>query len=265
MFSYCSLASGSSGNVNLIQSDNAKILVDVGKSRKYIVTSLERLGIDIDEIDAVFLTHEHRDHSQGIRVLSKISDFKIYINYKSYEVLKEELACIDDSRLVFIEEEKKYDIKDMVVVPFKVDHDAANCFGFTIESEGKRLSIASDIGAISDEFIENFYNSSLISIEANHDERLVAIGKYAYSLKRRILGDGGHISNITVGQLLSKVCMHNNNLRQIVLTHLSKENNSPELAKQTVESVLMSNGIKIDIDIKVDVALRDKISSIYIL
>ncbi len=265
MFSYCSLASGSSGNVNLIQSNNTKILVDVGKSRKYIVDSLSTIGIDIADIDAVFITHEHKDHSAGLRVLSKKSNFKIYINYKSYKVIESELDCIDKSRFVFIDNGNEYLVKDLIVKPFRVDHDAANCHGFTIGFEGKKISIASDIGNIDDAFISMFYDSDLISIEANHDERLVAIGKYSYHLKRRILGDGGHISNITAGNMLSQVCRHNKKLKQIVLTHLSRENNYPELAKQTVESILNSNGIRKDVDVKVDVALRDKISSIYIL
>ncbi len=265
MFSYCSLASGSSGNVNLVQSANAKILIDVGKSRKYIVESLKKLSIEPNEIDAVFLTHEHKDHSGGLRVLSKVADFDIYINKKSYEVLEEELSSIDKSRIIFIENGREYYVKDVTIYPFKVEHDAANCHGFTLECEQKRISIASDIGSVNEEFIAQFYRSNLISIEANHDERLVAIGKYSYHLKRRILSDKGHISNITAGNILSNICKHNPDLRQVVLTHLSKENNYPELAKQTVESVLERNGIKKDVDVTIDVALRDKISSIYIL
>ncbi len=265
MFSYCSLASGSSGNVNLIQSNEAKILVDVGKSRKYIVESLNTLGIDICDIDAVFITHEHKDHCGGLRVLSKVGNFKIYINIKSFRAIEDELSSIEKERFIFIDNNNEYSVKDIIIKPFKVDHDAANCHGFKLESYGKRIAIASDIGSISDEFKSMFYDSHLISIEANHDERLVAIGKYAYHLKRRILGEGGHISNVTAGSMLADVCKKNSDLRQIVLTHLSRENNYPELAKQTVESILERNGIKKDIDVKVDVALRDKVSSIYIL
>ena len=261
---YCSFASGSSGNVHFISSNNSKILVDVGKNAKYIKNSLLELDTHLNDIDAIVLTHEHVDHIMGLKVISKSLSEKvpIYVHRDSYSAILEKYD-INHKNIIFIDD-CDFSIKDLNFSPFKISHDARNCFGFTIDDGNLKMTIATDVGRPNRVLLDRFIKSDFVVVEANHEERLVEMGNYPYALKQRILGDRGHLSNLNCSRLLLKAIESGANFKHILLAHLSKEHNNPLLAKSTVVSYLEGAGIR-DCDLRVEVAPNDCISRTFIL
>ena len=230
----CSIASGSSGNCIYIGSREANILVDAGISGKRITDGLLSIGVLPETIDAVFVTHEHSDHIQGIGILARKYNIPVYATVETVGCMFKEKSVgkIDEKLLKYVKADMPVYIKDMLVTPFSTSHDSANSVCYSFESEGKKAAMATDLGFYDDYIVKNLKGADILYLEANHDVNMLLAGKYPYYLKQRILGKRGHLSNDLAAELIVKLLA--DNLKHIVLGHLSKENNYPELAFETV-------------------------------
>ena len=236
-----SIASGSSGNCIYVGSANTHILMDVGISRKRTVDALKEIGLDMTDIDGIFLTHEHTDHITGLPVIAKHSQMPIYATRGTIEAIRKmpKFQDIDPGRFICVRSDEPVSIGDLKIDPMHISHDAADPVGYRIYEGQKKACICTDLGCYSDYTVECLKNSDVLLLESNHDVNMLQVGRYPYMLKRRILGDKGHLSNVSSGQLLSRVL--NGHMKGIFLGHLSKENNLPELAFETVRVEIMSS------------------------
>ena len=246
MLKYCSLYSGSSGNCFLIKSDSTNILIDAGVSSKKIIDSLSNFNIDITNIDAILVTHEHTDHTKSLSTLSNKYNIPIYANKKTWNALNDMNNKILNSNKKTFNDLENFKIGDFKIFAFPIPHDAADPCGFNIYYKGKKVSVATDIGHISLELLEYLKNSVSILLESNYDPEILKYSSYPFMLKKRILGDDGHLSNETAGKTLA--ALYPSGLKNAILVHLSKENNFPELAYKTIYNEIANcNGLSFDI------------------
>lgn len=259
MLQFCSLYSGSSGNSLFVQSNSTNILVDCGTSAKKILVALDDIGVNIDDIDAIIVTHEHNDHVQGLGTLSKKYDIPVFANCETWDAMQVQRNKIDSKNQLTFEVNNEFQIGNLQIFPFSIPHDAANPCGFSICNGNKKLSIATDLGHVNNEIIDNLRDSQFMLLEANYDPEVLKVSRYPYPLKERIAGPNGHLSNATAGKTIGTLI--NKDLQEVMLGHLSKENNFPELAYQTVADELIHNNIDIN-NIKISVASRFNHSAI---
>lgn len=251
MLKFCSLYSGSSGNSLYVENNDTKILIDAGVSGKKIVTALASLNVNISDIDGILVTHEHIDHALSLPVLSKKYNIPIYANEKTWSALPTEK--IKNQKVFNLNE--PFLVGDLRIEPFPIPHDAICPCGFNIYSSNQKLSIATDIGHITPKIVEHLKNSAFLLLEANYEPEILHSSSYPYHLKQRILGDNGHLSNKNAGELITELSKHG--LKHVMLGHLSKENNFPELAYQTVINELNCNKVCLN-NLKVSVASRNE-------
>ncbi len=251
---FCTIASGSSGNCTYIGTDYTKILVDAGISGKRITEGLAELKISGEEIDALFITHEHQDHIKGAGIFSRRFDVPIYATAETWAAMGDSLGKISPSNRRIIYADEICPVNDICVKPFAIPHDAAEPVGYNLFVGEKKITLATDIGHVTDTLRESIEGSDLLLLESNHDEMMLKKGSYPWHLKQRILGENGHLSNHTAGKLLSEVV--NGKMRYVFLGHLSEENNDPHLAYETVEQILRRNRIKVGCHLKMDMASR---------
>lgn len=230
----CPIASGSSGNCIYVGSDNTHILVDCGISGKKILSGLNSLEVDGNDIDGIVVTHEHTDHIMSIGVLARRFHKPIYATKGTIEAFKSysSLGVIDDNLLHVIKADDEFYINDMLVRPIQISHDAAEPVAFRFENGKKSVAVMTDLGFYNEYIASSLQNLDALLVEANHDVNMLQVGPYPYPLKQRILSDRGHLSNEASGRLISDI-LHDD-LKAIYLGHLSKENNLPELAYETV-------------------------------
>jgi len=240
MIKFCSLYSGSSGNCLFIHSKHTRLLIDAGVSCKKIGEALDSIGESISDIDAILVTHEHSDHIQGIGTTSQKFDIPVYANEKTWNAMEKQRAKIDSNNIHIFENDCDFQLNDLTIHPFSTPHDAANPCGFNIHNGNKRLSIATDLGHMNNQLISELYTSSFVFLEANYDPEILKASRYPYPLKQRISGPHGHLSNDTAGKTIHNLLLKKD-LKEVMLGHLSKENNFPELAYQTVANQLIEN------------------------
>ena len=239
MLKFCSLYSGSSGNSFFVQSDNAKILVDAGVSCKKIVDALASLNVAIENIDAILITHEHTDHTQSIGTISKKYNIPVYANRKTWLAMPNQMEKINEKNTFYFRNNEEFSIKDLRVFPFNIPHDAANPCGFNIYNENAKLSIATDIGHMDNQVLNHLKNSKFILLESNYEPEVLKYSRYPYKLKERISSPMGHLSNIEAGKTINYLADYG--LENVMLGHLSKENNFPELAYKSVSEQIEQN------------------------
>lgn len=247
------LASSSSGNSIYIESDKFKCLVDAGLTGKKITENLAAVGGDIKDIDAIFVTHEHIDHIKGIGVLARKYNIPVYANKQTWANMAKVGEINSDLKFHFEKEESKV-FGDVVVNSFGVSHDAANPQFYTFECNGKRASILTDTGYVSDKMIDYVKNSHTLVYESNHEENVLLSGSYPWKTKQRILSDLGHLSNSDSAQYLTRIV--GDKTKNIYLAHLSKENNTKDLARLAALTTLQEK----DIDCSTDIECNNKIS-----
>lgn len=236
----CSIASGSSGNCIYIGHGSTHILVDAGISGKRIEDGLVGIGVPPESISGIFVTHEHSDHIQGIGVLARKYGIPIYGTVETFCSMrkgKTNIGRIDDALFHWIMPEQQIPIGEIEVTPFRVSHDAANPVAYVLEADGMKIGMATDLGVYDEGTIQHLENSDLLYLESNHDVNMLMVGSYPYVLKQRILGERGHLSNDLAAELLCK--LYHSKLQGVILAHLSKENNYPELAYETVRAELL--------------------------
>ena len=254
MFNFCSLYSGSSGNSLFVESENTKLLVDAGVSSKKIEEALANLEIDPTSIDGILITHEHSDHVQGLGTFAKKFNLPVFVNDKTLDAMRKQKEKISEKNIKLFNINEKFEIGDLKVKPFSIPHDAANPCGFNIFKDDKKISIATDIGHMTNGILKNLEDSIFIMLESNYDPEVLKYSKYPYQLKTRIAGPDGHLSNELAGKTISYLL--NSGLKQAVLGHLSKQSNFPELAYKTVIDEIMCTKYD-ENSLKLSVASRD--------
>ena len=232
MLKFCSLYSGSSGNSSLVQSKNINILIDAGVSGKKIVDALASINVGIENVSAILITHEHIDHTQSIATLSKKYDIPVYANKKTWEAMQNKKDKISDKNICYFNNNKTFTLNDITILPFDIPHDAANPCGFTISDSESKVSIATDIGHMTTSILDNIKNSNFLLLEANYEPDVLKCSSYPFHLKERIASPVGHLSNIEAGKTINYLADFG--VKNIMLGHLSKENNFPELAYKSV-------------------------------
>ncbi len=258
-----SLSSGSSGNSIYVGSDTTHILVDTGCSKKRIEEGLSKLDLGLSDIDAIFVTHEHSDHIAGLKTILKKYDIPVFATKGTITGIRESDKKQEMTSAEFneIRADEKLTVKDLTINPMTIMHDALEPVGYRISCGKSRLGIATDLGCYDDYTVDCLRGMDAVLIEANHDVRMLQAGPYPYYLKKRILGERGHLSNEKSGELLCKI-LHDN-LKGILLGHLSKENNLPELAYETVRiEIEMGNNPYHGGDFPIMVAKRNELSQV---
>ena len=255
---FCSIASGSSGNCIYAGSADTSVLIDAGISGKRIEQGLNDLELTTADVDGILITHEHSDHIKGLGVLARRYGLPVYATAGTIGVLREmtSVGKIPEGLFHPVRADEPFMIGDLEVRPFNISHDAAEPVGYRIGHNGKAAAVATDMGCYSDYTIECLKDLDVLLIESNHDVRMLEAGRYPYYLKRRILGEKGHLSNETAGRLLCRV-LHEG-IREIFLGHLSRENNYEELAFETVcDEVTLGDNPWRSSDFRITIAHRD--------
>ena len=257
----CSIASGSSGNCVYVGSDATHLLLDVGISAKRTEAGLKELGLKMGDIDGIFITHEHADHINGLGVLARKYGVPIYGTKGTIDAISQtrSLGEVDNTLFRYIKADEKCTVKDVSVYPIRTSHDAAEPVAYRISYDGRKIAVITDLGCYNDYTVECLKDLDVLYLEANHDVHMLQAGPYPYYLKQRILGEKGHLSNESAGKLLSRL-LHDN-MKAVMLGHLSKENNLPELAYESVRvEVTMSDTPYNGGDFPMYVAKRSEVS-----
>lgn len=259
--SFCSFSSGSSGNCYLVQSDRSALLVDAGISGKKIFEGLAETDTDPEKLRGIVITHEHSDHIKGLRVTAKrCPDVSVYSNQGTWKKLE---GLVEEDRQKVFDSGSIFDIGDISVKSFRISHDAAEPVGFSFYCEDKQISIVTDTGFVSDEIIDEISGADILSLEANHEPHVLESGRYPYFLKRRIMGDKGHLSNEAAAECIIRLEQQKHKDRKILLSHLSGNNNTPELAKLTVTNMLEDAGFAVGGSLKLGVFSRSGLSPVF--
>lgn len=259
----CSIASGSSGNCIYTGSDHTHLLVDAGISAKKIEAGLKELQMEGKDIQGLLITHEHSDHIKGVGILARRYGFPIYATEGTIAQMKgmKSLGSIDEGLYHTVHADESFTIGDMEIEPFRISHDAAEPVAFRFRCGEKTAAVATDMGVYDDYIVEHLKGLNVLLVEANHDIQMLQVGPYPYPLKQRILGERGHLSNESAGQLLCRI-LHDN-IKKIYLGHLSKENNYAELAYETVKLEIQLGPVKYGADdFDIQVASRDCCSGV---
>ncbi|OOB78538.1 MAG: MBL fold metallo-hydrolase [Epulopiscium sp. Nuni2H_MBin001] len=246
----CTLASSSSGNCTYINFEDTHILVDIGISKKRTIEALNQIDVKPESIQAIFVTHEHCDHVKGIGVFNRKYNTPIYATKKTWEVIDKNnlIGKVSNKRIL----QQTTKIKNLTIQSYKVSHDAVDPVGYIFEAEKKRIALFTDIGIIDTNILTAVKNCNGIMLEFNHDPNMVEVGNYPYYLKRRILGEKGHLSNDTAAKILADI--YHQDLKWAMLAHLSGENNLPDLAYITTKNALEEKGLTIGKHIQIYVA-----------
>ncbi len=248
----CVLSSGSKGNCTYIKTNNYNILIDIGNSCAYVEKSLRQIGVEPKNIDIVLITHAHIDHIAGLKVFCKKYSPKVYLTKK---ILIETKLNLNNVYEIgdFIK------IDDLVIYSIKTSHDTEDSNGYIVEDKFSSCVYITDTGYINERYFKKLYNKNIYIFESNHDvEKLMNNQKYPYHTKIRILSDRGHLSNADSAYYLSKFI--GPNTKNIVLAHLSEENNNDTLAISTLQDVLNKKNIKFS---NIDVAHQNSLTRVY--
>jgi phosphoribosyl 1,2-cyclic phosphodiesterase len=240
---YSVLASGSTGNAIYIETEEVKILVDAGLTGKQIEGLFEQIGETPKDLNAILVTHEHSDHVKGLGVLARRYQIPVYANGKTWVEIDRLCGKIDMEQKFHFEREKSLHMGDLEIESYGVSHDAAEPMAFCFYHGGKKLSLSTDMGYVSDRIKRTLQDSDVIIFESNHDIEMVRMCHYPWNIKRRILSDVGHLSNEAAGEALTDIIC--DRTKKIYLAHLSKDNNMRDLARMTVHQILEQKGIDV--------------------
>lgn len=258
----CQLFSGSSGNSILVSNSNATFLVDAGVSAKRIDNMLSSLGFDASKIDGIFVTHEHTDHISGVRVLAKKYNIPVFAH-------RDVLDAMDNGghlpvEISRFETSDNMELCGVEIVPFANSHDSAKCLGYRFNlPEGRSISVCTDTGYVTDDARQKLMGTDMIYLESNHEETMLLNGYYPYKTKQRILSDFGHLSNSACGEFAKELVQ--NGTTRIMLAHLSRDNNMPDIARQTTISALAELDFVEDVHYRLGVSATENFRGVTIL
>jgi phosphoribosyl 1,2-cyclic phosphodiesterase len=241
------LASGSTGNATLLETQHTTLLIDAGLGRKEILRRFEALGRSKPErLDGILITHEHSDHSTGLAQMAKHWRCPAYLTEPTHrEILKmfpdgpfQKMECIE-----YIRPGERFEIGDIEVNPFVIPHDAIDPVGFTFRSHGTKVAIATDLGYMPELVKQHLRETDFLMLESNHDLEMLKVGPYPWYIKQRVMSRTGHLSNTVVSEFLSDCDVFDGHAKHLVLAHLSEQNNTPDLAQITAEQALASRAM----------------------
>lgn len=256
-----SLASGSSGNSVLIQSDGLNILVDAGYSGRQIERLMKLAGVDPRRIDAILVTHEHSDHTAGIGVLSRRYRIPVFANEGTWLAMERKLGKIRDKDRIVFRNKRPFMLRDVQVLPIPVHHDAADPVGYTFTRVDEKIAVITDTGIVDAYLMEQIAGSDIYYFEANYEEFLLKNGSYSPWSKKRIASELGHLSNLQSAQALAELLEGRG--EQVLLAHMSVNNNTAECCMRTVAEYLEGQGLDTERNLRLVVAPRFEPSAVY--
>jgi phosphoribosyl 1,2-cyclic phosphodiesterase len=236
----CILASGSAGNAIYIQKGATRILVDAGLPGREIDKRLQSIGVDVGKLMGIVVSHEHGDHSAGVGVLARKVRCPVWLTRGTFEASRRKFKGRE--RVMFFDNDENFSIGDLSFQPFAISHDAQDPVNFIVDDGTSKLGVATDMGVVSQLAYERLSKSDMVILESNYDREMLMTGSYPWSVKQRIMGTRGHLDNSDASETLGRLI--DAGLEQVVLAHLSEENNSPELAVAASEAVIESRGLR---------------------
>jgi len=242
---FCPLASGSKGNSIFLGTDETKILVDAGISTRATKNKLAEIGISIEDIDAILITHDHFDHIQGLRVMAYKMGIPVFANQETAKGIVNTFHDCPNFKIFSTGE--TFEFKDLVIHPFSIQHDTLDPVAFTIKTDDLKLGFCTDLGFVTSLVRNQLQNCDYLYLEANHQPSMVHSSARPMVYKQRVLGRSGHLSNEACGQLLTEIA--HSGLKHVHLAHLSEECNTPETALSVVNEALENQGIKLNLAI----------------
>lgn len=252
-----SIASGSNGNCYYVENDDDAVLIDAGVSTKQIVERMARLGLSLSKLRGVFISHEHTDHIRGIDVFSRKHAVPVFMTQKTHA----SSGCfIKDNPVSFFSPGKPVQMGSIRVHPFLKSHDAIEPCGFSVSSGSSRVAVLTDVGLHCENVIEHIRNADALFLESNYDDQMLKTGPYPVYLKKRIASDRGHLSNTQAGMLTLEYAT--TRLKHVFLSHLSANNNTPELALATFRRITNERS---ELKLEVRIASREKESPVICL
>jgi phosphoribosyl 1,2-cyclic phosphodiesterase len=246
---FCPLASGSKGNAIFIGTPKTKILIDAGISCKQIEVRLQRIGVSLRDIDAIFITHEHMDHIQGLKGIEKKYAIPVIANIQTAKGIYQQLHVMPTFYVFTTDETFSY--VDIEVHPFTIQHDTLDPIAFVLKACQKKIGICTDLGFVSSHVVKNLEGCHLLYLEANHQEEMLMASPRPLAQKQRVLGRQGHLSNQECADLLST--LYHPQLEKLYLAHLSQECNAEDRALEIIKKKLPSS-------LSISIALQDSIS-----
>lgn len=247
----CVLASGSKGNSIYIEGGGARVLIDAGLSGKNLSARLDSVGLNPESLDAIIVTHDHHDHTSGAGVMARRYKLPIYSGYGTITSSEKRWGKVED--IQEIEAGAIFAIKDLEFYPFSTPHDAAEPMGFIFRGGDKKGGIATDLGFVTRLVRESLKSCDLLVVESNHDEQMLMDGPYPWHLKQRVRSRMGHLSNVECAGLLDDI--NHNDLKGVVLAHLSEVNNDPQVA---LRSLTKNMKTKLPFEANLSLAWQDR-------
>jgi phosphoribosyl 1,2-cyclic phosphodiesterase len=235
------LASGSSGNITLLETQKTRLLIDAGLGKKETVERLKKFGNEIDRVDGILITHEHGDHCNGLPQMLGLWKAPLYVTELTMDALHRALPDRLGKRLQGVETihaGQRFCVGDIEIHPFQIEHDAADPIGFTFRSGGVKMALATDLGKITELVKRHLRDSDCVVLESNHEPDMLKYGPYPWPVKQRVMGTRGHLSNHSVSEYLADADGFDGRARYLVLAHLSEENNNPHTAMQSAQEAL---------------------------
>ncbi len=258
-FVFAPLFSGSSGNALYVEKNDTCLLVDAGLPGKKIAAEMEKAQANIEKLGGILVTHEHSDHIAGVGVLMRKYKTPVYATEPTWQAMEGKIGKIPGELVRIVRPGEEIQIGELSVTPFNIPHDAACPVGYAFTDGKHKLGIATDLGCMQEEWMNAVAGSDMLLLESNHDIAMLRAGSYTYELKRRILGDHGHLSNDDAGIAAAQLCARG--VKQILLGHLSGDNNFPQLAWESVAMTLR----QYNVNIPLGVAARGGFSGRYVL
>ncbi len=241
MMRFSILASGSTGNSIYIENDSGAYLVDAGLTAKRIEAQLAKIGRSMKNVNAIFVTHEHSDHIKGVGVLARKHGVPIYANQKTWQAMDGLVGDISLEQRFQFDMETVHSFGSISIESFAVSHDSVDPMFYVFHEDDRKLAIITDTGYVSDRMKGIIKSADSFVFESNHDIGMLQMGRYPWSVKRRILSDVGHVSNEDAAIAMNDVIEQKET--QIYLSHLSRDNNMKDLARMSVEQTLQTCGI----------------------
>lgn len=261
---FCPLFSGSSGNALYVATERTRLLIDAGLPGKTVVDALCGIGVNPASLSAILITHEHTDHVKGAGILSRKFNLPIYATPGTWYAMEQSIGPVRERNRREFYPDTDFFVDDIGVTPFDIPHDAAEPVGYRLNHGAFSVATATDMGIIRKNVLAQLSGVDILLLESNHDpEMLKQNPHYSQALKKRILGNKGHLSNDACAEAV--LSLADTGVRHVVLGHLSAENNLPELAYGTTCRALDRAGILCGQDVTVDMAWRDRVGGVYVI
>ena len=235
------LASGSSGNITLLETERTRLLIDAGLGKRETLARLAAIEKDVDQIDGILITHEHNDHCSGLPQMLGLWKAPLYVTEPTMDALQRTLPDTLGKRLRGVETihaGQRFAIGDIEVHAFAIPHDAADPIGFTFRTGGVKMALVTDLGYMPELVKVHLRDSDCLMLESNHDLDMLKVGPYPWVVKQRVLSRTGHLSNHAVSEYLADPDGFDARARYLVLAHVSQENNNPDVARISAEEAL---------------------------